>query len=181
LIVLLLFYSFRGFWAVVLVLFPLGLGLLWSFALVPLTFGSLNLITSFLTVILFGLGADYPIHIVKRFQVEIQTNDLRSGTFCRSGHGLSVVISAITTAAGFFVAVFSDFRAFTSLGVEFGFNLTIMMAMFTAFPPALIIVWKRNVCAHAPVSRRGVCSRRGVTVFLVVKRFWLLWLRLGCL
>lgn len=171
LIVLLLFYSFRGAWAVALVLFPLVLGLLWSFALVPITFGSLNLITSFLTVILFGLGADYPIHIVKRFQIEIKTNDLREALRLSFGDtGLSVIMSALTTAAGFVVAIFSHFRGFYEFGILSSVSIiTILAAMFIPFPAALIVVWKLNKLNKLrPVSRRAYLPGRGVTAVLLL-------------
>jgi predicted RND superfamily exporter protein len=158
LIVALLFYSFRSPFAVILTLYPLILGLIWAFALVPLTFGSLNLITSFLTVILFGLGADYPIHIIKRFQIEIQTHDLREALILAfDDTGMSVIMSALTTAAGFIVAVFSHFRGFFEFGVLSSLAIiAILLAMFIPFPAALIIAWKRGgLKKMRPVSKRA--------------------------
>jgi predicted RND superfamily exporter protein len=169
LIVLLLFYSFRSVWAVLLVLYPLILGLLWAFAMVPLTVGSLNLITSFLTVILFGLGADYPIHIVKRFQIEIRENPLREALrLSFNDTGLSVIMSALTTAAGFVITIFSNFRGFFEFGLLSAFSIvTIMVAMFIPFPAALIIVWKFNGLKKLrPISRRAYIPRKPVTIIL---------------
>lgn len=70
-IVLILVLVFRSVRLLPVLLYPLGLGLVWAFSLVPPILGDLNTITSFLLMILFGMGIDYAIHLVKRFQVEL--------------------------------------------------------------------------------------------------------------
>ena len=167
LILILLIYSFRDIRSIILILFPLVLGLIWSFATVPFTFGSLNLITSFLTVILFGMGVDFPIHIVKRFQIESVNNSLREALLITfKDTGLSVIMSALTTAAGFIVVIFSDFRGFFEFGLLSAFAIImIMLAMFTAFPAAIIIVKKMNGLNHLrPISKRAYLPGKTVTI-----------------
>ena len=143
------------------------LGLLWSFATVPFTFGSLNLITSFLTVILFGLGVDFPIHIVKRLQIELQAKPIKEAleiTFVDTG--ISVIISALTTAAGFIIVIFSNFRGFYEFGVLSAFSiLMILIAMFLAFPAALVVVWKiTGLKKMRPISRRAYIPGKTITI-----------------
>lgn len=145
-IFLILLNSFRSIGPILAVIYPLVLGLLWSFAIVPITFGSLNLITSFLVIILYGLGIDFPIHLVKRFNIEVQTHDVKEALYIAfSDTGKSVVVSALTTAAGFIIVVFSDFRGFFEYGIISAVAICmILFAMYVALPPAIYLLWKHN-------------------------------------
>jgi uncharacterized protein len=143
-IFIILILSFRSLGPVLAVIYPLVLGLLWSFAIVPITFGSLNLITSFLVIILYGLGIDFPIHLIKRFNIEIQNHSVEDALYISfSDTGKSVIVSALTTAAGFVIVVFSDFRGFFEYGVLSSLAIImILLAMYVALPPIVYLLWK---------------------------------------
>lgn len=145
-ILLILINSFRSFWPIVVVIYPLVLGLLWSFAIVPITFGSLNLITSFLAIILYGLGIDFPIHLIKRFQIEAKKYSVRTAMIIAfQDTGLSVIVSALTTAAGFIIVIFSKFRGFFEYGIlSSAAIIMILIAMYVALPPAIYLIWRHG-------------------------------------
>ena len=63
---MLIFY--RRIMALVYIGVPLVVAFLWTFGLVQVVFGSLNLITVFLVIILFGLGIDFGIHNLARYE-----------------------------------------------------------------------------------------------------------------
>ncbi|MCK5036673.1 MAG: MMPL family transporter, partial [Candidatus Sabulitectum sp.] len=98
---------------------PLVLSLLWTFGLAQLVYGSLNLMTSILGLILFGLSIDYGIHFYARYSEE--RGEGRSveksvvTTFQSSGQ--AILIAGLTTAISLFVLIFADFKGFS----EFGF------------------------------------------------------------
>lgn len=141
LILLLLFLSFRSLAAMGIVLFPLAVGLLWAFALVPVTVGGFNLITAFLLVIMFGMGVDYSIHLVKRFQREAGTLPLEEAlpeTYRSTGS--SVLISGVTTALSLSILAASDFRGFSEFGIIGALSIAmILVAMFAVLPAALVL------------------------------------------
>ncbi|PIE63989.1 MAG: hypothetical protein CSA24_03325, partial [Deltaproteobacteria bacterium] len=66
LIALLLVVYFRRLRAIVLVLLPLVVGLVWTLAFAKLSVGYFNLITVMLFGILLGLGIDFAVHAVSR-------------------------------------------------------------------------------------------------------------------
>jgi len=70
LFVALLLLYFRQLVAVPLVFLAFGPPLLWTFALARLVVTELNFVTVFLVVILAGLGVDYTIHALTRYQEE---------------------------------------------------------------------------------------------------------------
>jgi predicted RND superfamily exporter protein len=87
-ILLTLLISFRSLRIIPVVLLPLGAGLLWAASLVPPIVGGLNLITSFLLIVMFGMGIDYAIHFVKRYQHERAAQDVPTAlevTFTSTG------------------------------------------------------------------------------------------------
>jgi hypothetical protein len=141
LILLLLFVSFRSLAAMTVVLYPLAVGLLWAFALVPATVGDFNLITAFLLVIMFGMGVDYSIHLVKRFQREAGKLPLEEAlieTYLSTGS--SVLISGLTTALSLSILAASDFRGFSEFGIIGALSITmILVAMFAVLPAALVL------------------------------------------
>jgi predicted RND superfamily exporter protein len=172
LIVILLLVSFRSVPVVAVVLYPLCVGLLWAFSLVPATVGDLNLITAFLLVIMFGMGVDYSIHLLKRFQVEISRLGLEEAlreTYLSTGS--SVVVSALTTALALSILAVSDFRGFSEFGIVGALSIVMMLlSMFISLPAALVAGHRAGLIRHS--------TGRGFPVLL--PRTWLTLLLAGC-
>ena len=120
---------------------PLASGLLWAFGLVPHLVGPLNLITAFLVVVMFGMGIDYSIHLVKRFQIELGRNPPEKALMeTYRSTGRSVLISGITTGLALLGLALSDLRGFAEFGIVGALALAmILLAMFLVMPPALIV------------------------------------------
>ena len=73
--------ALRSLWQPIVVLVPVGIGMAWTYASAALVLGSLNLVTSFLFLIIFGMGDDYPIHLLHRIREELgQGSGLREAT-----------------------------------------------------------------------------------------------------
>lgn len=131
-------------------------------AVVP---GHLTLLSAFFASILFGLGVDFGIHLVERF--EETRADLRLGgdhTTPRAAVVLlatgrlarSLTTGALTTAAAFFSMWWSGFRGFEELGLVAGLGILVcLLATFTVLPALLTLQAPRR---DAPVllERRGL-------------------------
>jgi predicted RND superfamily exporter protein/glycosyltransferase involved in cell wall biosynthesis len=139
-----LFVGFRDFRTLPVVLLPLVLGLIWTLGSIPFFVGELNVISSFLLLVSFGLGIDFSIHLVKRFQVELQRKqpyDALLASF--SSTGKSVFLSGATTAAALFVLSFSHFRGFSEFGLVGGFSIIVILAAMIVFLPSIVVLgWK---------------------------------------
>ena len=143
-ILLTLMISFRSIRVLPVLLYPLAAGLLWAFAFVPYLVGDLNTITSFLLMVLFGMGVDYSIHLVKRFRLEIAHRDELDAlieTFTSTGR--SVATSGVTTALGLSILAISDFRGFSDFGRIGGSSMIIVTLAMLFLMPAILIVGKR--------------------------------------
>ncbi|MGA8260106.1 MAG: MMPL family transporter [Arenicellales bacterium] len=143
LLIIVLFY--RRFSSLVYICFPLAVSFLWTFALTRMVLGGLNLITVFLVLILFGLGIDYGIHNLQRYdEVRARGGDIREALATivfKTGH--AALLAAATTAVGFYALMLTDFRAFSEFGFIAGTGVTLaFFAMYTVFP-ALIVLAER--------------------------------------
>jgi predicted RND superfamily exporter protein len=157
LMILFLLLSFRSVTVLPALLFPLGMGLLWSFSLVPPVLGSLNIITSFLILVLFGMGIDFSIHLVKRFQLELATKPREEALVETYGStGASVMISGLTTALALLVLAFSAFRGFSEYGLICGASISLtLLAMIVVMPATLIMGHKFGWIKPVRIGRRG--------------------------
>ena len=154
LIVLFLMWSFRSLAAVPLVLIPLVLGIIWTIGLTAITVGTLNLITVFLALILFGLGIDFGIHNFARYQ-----EARRSGMDVESSlrvvivqTGSASLIAALTSALGFYALMLTEFRAFAEFGFIAGSGmLLIFVSMYSVFPALVVVLERRTTwLGHLP-------------------------------
>lgn len=134
-VVLLVFVHFRSVTCVLLALLPVGLGTLWmagfmGWAGVP--FNPANIMTLPLVV---GVGVTNGIHVLNRFAEE--------GTpsiFARST-GMAVLLSALTTIAGFGSLLLAEHRGIGSLGLVMAVGTaTCMAAGITVLPAVLTLL-----------------------------------------
>lgn len=140
LLIMVLFY--RRLMAMVYIGVPLAVAFLWTFALTQLVLGSLNLITVFLVLILFGLGIDFGIHNLQRYdEVRTKGGDMRQGLgtiVFKTGH--ASLLAALTTAAGFYSLMLTDFRAFSEFGFIAGTGVSLsLVSMYLVFPSMLVL------------------------------------------
>ena len=145
LIAILIIVSYRSLAAIPAIFIPLTIGIIWTLGMTALTVGGLNLITVFLTLILFGLGIDFGIHNFSRFREERRggRETLDALTLVMQKTGAASLIAALTTALAFFSLMLTEFRAFTEFGAIAGMGIACtFISMYSIFP-ALIVVMER--------------------------------------
>ena len=132
---LVLFLLTRRIMPAIIVLFPVGIASLWvvgSMALIGLKW---NVLTVMVTALTLGIGIDYSIHMWRRFEVELEKRGDHWGALREAldTTGVALMLSALTTMAGFAVLLFSpmpiiqDFGLITAITVLFSLVLAIMV------------------------------------------------------
>lgn len=137
---------------------PLFMSLAWTGGVAALAFGDLNLMTSTLGLILFGLGIDFGIHFYARYTEERATGlsvvDAAETTFV--GTGQAIATGAFTTAAALYVLTPADFKGFSEFGFLSGTGVLFALVAMILIMPALLAVLERtgllNLAARAPTS-----------------------------
>ncbi|MGM0578679.1 MAG: MMPL family transporter [Myxococcota bacterium] len=155
-------FGFRSLKSAVLGLGPLVMALAWTLAFVRFAFGSLNLVTASFVATLLGLGIDFAVHILARFQEARRDGaDLRRAVDeAVLGAGPGVLTGGITTAGAFFALAPTDFKAFSELGVMTGVGLILALLATLVVMPALLVMPKlRGLQGAPPGERRGLMGR----------------------
>jgi hypothetical protein len=170
-IALLLVY-FRQAVAVPLVFLSFGPPLLWTFALARVVVTELNFVTVFLVVILAGLGVDYTIHSLTRYQEErgrghstLEALSIVNATTARAS-----LISALTTAVAFLTLASTRFLGFRQFGIIGGFGVSLAFLSALIVLPALLAIaedWKL-LKVREPIAIPPPVPRRGAVFVLVV-------------
>lgn len=131
---------FGRFLAVAMVMLPLVLGLVWTYAVGALAFDNLHILTAFIGAILLGLGIDHGMHLLGRFLSEYDperpAEEAVRIAFGQTGRAVSV--AALTTIVGFAGLGVSEFRAFREFGLLAAAGIALCVLAYTTCLPALL-------------------------------------------
>jgi len=130
-IVLLLY--FREILTPVLVLIPLGLTTLFTFAVIELSGLTLNMANILVVPLIFGLGVDTGIHVVHRYHVAGNVSEL-----LRSSTPRAVTLSALTTIGTFISLSFNPHKGAASIGLILSVAISLLMLVTFIVLPALL-------------------------------------------
>jgi hypothetical protein len=137
--VLVVVVAFRAGRASITVLAALGVGIAWMAALLVLLKVKLNFLNFIALPITFGIGVDYAVNIVQRYQREGAGGAL---TAVRETGG-AVILCSLTTTLGYLALVRSKNFAVRSLGVAAVIGeIACLLAAVVVLPAALILLDK---------------------------------------
>ena len=124
---------------------PLLMSLTWTFGVAYLVYDTLNLMTSTLGLVLFGLGIDYGIHFFARYSEERGRGltPARAAEVTWLSTGQAITVGALTTAAALFVLMLADFRGFSEFGFIAGTGILFALIAMTLVLPALLVLMER--------------------------------------
>jgi uncharacterized protein len=138
-IALMVFLHFRRLSSVLLALLPVLLGTVWLAGIMgwyKIPFNPANIMTLPLVI---GIGVTNGIHILNRFAEEQSPGILAKST------GKAVLISGLTTIAGFGSLVLARHRGIQSLGLVMSVGVaTCMLAGLTFLPAVLTLLTRKN-------------------------------------
>jgi hopanoid biosynthesis associated RND transporter like protein HpnN len=162
LITIVLIAAFHSWKTPLLAMIALLIGIAWSFGLLTVTIGHLQVISVVFTVMLLGLGIAYGIHVAAGFELVRHDYAVHRGGFSKAMRltlqrmGPGIVTGAVTTAAAFATTLFTDFKGVAEMGFIAGAGIMLcLVAMFSVFPAMLSLVKpkRHNV---APLHERTI-------------------------
>lgn len=160
----------------------------WTYGFVALTLGHLNLLSLVFALILIGLGIDFGIHFLHRYQEELErTGDPAKGIESALAHaGKGILTGALTSSVAFLIAMLTKFLGLAELGFVAGFGIIFCLIAMLVTLPALLIAYDRHFRSGkklpTPVHLLGlrhvsryptiqVAAFVVITVFLVYESF----------
>lgn len=117
----------------------LAVGLCWTMGFTTLVIGHLNILSVVFAPLLCGLGVDYGIHWITRYEEEERTDDRRKPREViwevTNRSGSAIFLAGLSAALCFLPFVLTGFRGLMELGIIAGMGiLLILIADFTVLP-----------------------------------------------
>ncbi|MRR55845.1 MAG: RND transporter [Deltaproteobacteria bacterium] len=134
LVLCLLLAHFESLFGIFASLFPVLSGVVAMTGLMAITGMGLNFMNAMVLVTILGMGSDYGLHIAHR--VAGAQKEREQGEYVQAGR--AVLLSALTTVAGFGSLAFTDYGAMSSIGwaTNYGIGATALFAL--VFLPAFL-------------------------------------------
>ncbi len=153
-VALLVVVVFRGVIRPLMGTVALAMGVCWAFGFTAIAIGHLNMLSVVLAPMLIGIGMDYGIHLLARYEEERGLGHAIREALERAveGAGPGIVHAAVTTAVALFALMLTGIRALQELGFITGVGLLLTLAStFIALPPMLLL-WDSRKPAAAVAS-----------------------------
>ena len=113
------------------------LGAMWLFGI------AYNMSTALMVVLTIGIGVDYTIHLTHRYLEERRDSPTEALRQTMVTTGGALLGSALTTALGLLMLLFSPLRPMQELGILAAVAILLgLVATFTVLPP-LLVLWAR--------------------------------------
>ena len=141
--VILLLLAFRGVLNVFAAMVSLLVAISLSFGFATAAIGHLNILSMVFAIMLIGIGIEYGIQLVLRYQEELRLGEseleaIQTGLNCNVW---AIVMAAATVAAAFLTFLFTDFRGIAELGIIAAGGVAIcVMVTFTVLPAMLVLL-----------------------------------------
>lgn len=152
--VLLLLFAFRGLLNVIAAMVSLIVGICLSFGFATLAVGHLNILSMVFAIMLIGLGIEYGIQIVLRYQEELKNgadgiSAIETGL---TSNLRSIFMAAATVALAFATFAFTDFKGIAELGIIAAGGVFIcVLSSFIVLPATLLLLERfRKTSAATP-------------------------------
>lgn len=136
LIFALLVTYFRNLYLPIMVLIPIVLSVVFTFAICEIAGVSLNMANILVVPLIIGLGVDTGIHVVHRYTHSNSVADAYASSTSRA-----VVISALTTIGTFVSLSFSPHKGAASVGLLLTISISALVVMTFTVLPALMRLW----------------------------------------
>lgn len=133
----------RPFLAVVSLLVAIA----WTLGFTTVGIGRLTVLSVAFTAILIGLGIDFGIHVLLRYEEEWRGDRSTEANLARTLErvGPGVAAGALTTALAFYAVVLTDFRGLAEIGVIAGTGVLLsLLSALTVLPALLTLAGRRG-------------------------------------
>jgi predicted RND superfamily exporter protein len=137
------FASFRSFRGVFVPLSTIAVGLIWLLAVIVETVGTLNQVTVAVPPILIVVGFAYTIHVLSAYYTSLRNGEVgREAVRQAVSHvSLPVILTGLTTCAGFASLATSDLGAIKQFGLFTALGVAFTTIASLSFAPALLALF----------------------------------------
>ncbi len=152
--VILLLVAFRGLLNTIAAMLALAVAVSLSFGYATLAVGHLNILSSVFAVMLIGIGIEYGIQVVLRYQEELRRGEAKMEALRRAlaRNGWAITMAAATVAAAFITFAFTDFKGIAELGIIAAGGIVICVLVTFTTLPSLLVLFPARIPKPLPVT-----------------------------
>lgn len=155
-IFLLLMLAFRSWRRSIVSLLPIGVGTIVSLGALYLLFDTLDPITSGFGAVLMGLGIDFAVHLLARYDEDLRRGWTRRqamrSALVKSGPG--IVTGALTTSLAFLTIATTEFTSYGEMGVITAIGLVVALVVTLLLLPVTLLRGNVDVGETPPKQMR---------------------------
>ena len=171
----LLIIAFRRAVKPLLMVAALVASLFWSLGIVTLTVGHLSIFSVMFISIVVGIGIDYGVYFLYRYQEELSLGPAPVRALRRTGQraGPGMLLGAVTAAGAFAVLMLTDFQGIREFGFVAGIAILMaFVAMVTLFPALLALADRRPAQPAPIVLATGAAVAPATWLARIVQHRW---------
>lgn len=152
---ILLLVAFRSVRFAIVTIIPIGLVVVWLYAIMQVSGFALNFVTATIGAVSIGVGIDFSIHLTQRFREELHRagSRLEAMTMALRGTGVALAGSAASSVVGFAIMGLAPMPLFSS----YGFLTSIMV--FLAVLAALVVLPSLLLIATPEIRTKPATER----------------------
>lgn len=173
LIAVLFFVSYRERTRPVIALGVLLMAVSWSLGFTVVSVGHLNIISQAFVAMVIGLGIDFGIQVMGRYEEELAGGaDIAAALAAAVGHtGAAVVTGGTTTAVAFFTMCFNEFVGLREFGIVAGSGVVLCIFANLVVLPACYVLMDRRKSPHVLRQKAAASSLPGEKINRALFRF----------
>ncbi len=160
-VALLFFLQFHSPVRTAVAMLTLSLGIAWAFGLATIWPGRLTLLSIVFAAVLVGLGNDFGVYLLTRFEAERANGHSTPAALRRAmvRAGAPIFIGALTMALAFWTGFLIDFRGLAELGFIAGSGILLcFVAVMTVLPASILWLESRRP-TELPTELPGPLAR----------------------
>lgn len=139
-------FSYRTFLRPAFAFLVLNMAVLWSLGFALISVGHFNVISIAVIPMVLGIGIDFGIQILGRYEEELaQHGDVSRAIDAALQHtGVAIITGGSTTAAAFFSLCFNDFVGLAELGIIAGSSMVFCISANLVVLPTMLVLRDRG-------------------------------------
>lgn len=139
----LLLVAFRSIRFAIVTIIPIGLVVVWLYAIMQVSGFALNFVTATIGAVSIGVGIDFSIHLTERFREELGRSETRLAAMTQAlrGTGVALAGSASSSIVGFAIMGLAPMPLFSSYGYLTSIMVFLaVLAALVVLPSLLLVV-----------------------------------------
>ncbi len=138
-VMMVLFLGLHNLRGVILPLLTVALSVIWSIGLMATVGRPLSIISNIMPVLLIAIGTAYTIHFISRYREEFKNGE-RKESLIRTfkGVGIPIILSGLTTIAGFISFAGAYLVSVTDFGIFSAFGVFVALLLSLTLIPAIL-------------------------------------------